>query len=69
MSQNDTTKPDPEKTLRLLKAVFSYERAVTELRRANDVGTQPRMQKAGNRIFMARGRMFLAARELNSAKS
>jgi hypothetical protein len=42
-------------------AVKSYKRACTELGRAQATAEQPRLQKAGNRVFLARHRMFQAA--------
>lgn len=53
-----------EKANALAHLVKSYQLADTELRRANDAGTQPRMQRAGNRIFMTRSRMFKAAQAI-----
>jgi hypothetical protein len=50
----------------LVERVASYERAWIEMRRAENAGTQPRMQKAGNRLAVARYRMFEAARKLRS---
>lgn len=55
-----------EAAIKLLKTVVSYERACTELRRADNAYTQPRMQRAGNRHFIAQARMFSAAKDLNS---
>ena len=52
----------------LHKAVLSYERACVELRRANHAGTQPRMQKAGNRHYFAELRMFNAAKDFAMAR-
>ena len=42
-------------------AVMKYKRACTELRRADAAGTQPRMQKAGNRHYFAELDLFRAA--------
>ncbi len=47
---------------RLRRAVWRFERADTELRRADNAGEQPRLQKAGNRYAMARIHLFNTAR-------
>lgn len=51
----------------LVKAVLSFDRAATELRRATAAGTQPRQQNAGNRLFVAQARMVRLAKEMASA--
>lgn len=53
----------------LLKAVFAYERAHIEMKRANgasDYDTD-RLYRAGSRLFSARQRMFDVAKQLNEA--
>ncbi len=47
---------------KLRKAIRSFERAETELRRASLTAEQPRLQRAGNRYASARYRMFQAAK-------
>ena len=52
---------DENKWLRA--AIRSFERADTEMRRAENAGEQPRLQRAGNRWATARYRLFQAAKE------
>jgi hypothetical protein len=76
MASGDQTQPASQcltpaiyaAAVKLFQAVQSYERAETEVRRADNACTQPRMQKAGNRLFMARIRMSSAARDFANAK-
>ena len=48
---------------RLRTAIRSFERADTEMRRAEATMEQPRLQRAGDRWAMARYRLFLAAKQ------
>ncbi len=48
---------------RLRKAIRSFERADTEMRRAEATMEQPRLQRAGDRFAMARYRLFLTAKQ------
>ena len=59
---SETTAGIAAAALALYKAVRSFEAADTELRRADWAGTQPRMQRAGNRHATAKSKMFTAAR-------
>jgi len=52
----------------LHQAVLRYGRSCVELRRATNAGTQPRMQKAGNRHYFAELRMFNAAKDFAMAR-
>lgn len=45
----------------LLKVVRSFQRADTELRRAEASGEQPRLSKAGTRYYMVKHRLFESA--------
>lgn len=63
--------PVPPLTAReaaLIKAVLSFDRAQVELRRATDAGTQPRQQKAGDRLYFARLRMVNLAKDIANGK-
>lgn len=53
--------PLTDREAELVKAIFAVERAAVELRRADAAGTQPRMQKAGNRYYFAHNRLYLLA--------
>ncbi len=53
---------------KLVKAVLSFQRARVELRRATDAGTQPRQQKAGDRLFFAELRMLGIAKDIANGK-
>ena len=52
-----------EEIERLRAAIRSFERANTELRRAEATMEQPRLQRAGNRFATARYRLFLTAKQ------
>lgn len=56
---------DHEARIALLKAIFRWERARTEFRRATDAGTQPRMQRAGNRLYFAELNLRAVAKKAN----
>lgn len=52
----------------LVRAVRSLRRAETEMRRATDRGEQPRMQKAGNRYYFAKSRLYRIAWEVENGR-
>jgi hypothetical protein len=56
-----------EAALALYRAVRSFLAADHELHLADQAATQPRMQKAGNRLFMAKARLRAAAETYASA--
>ena len=62
----DRTEAPPltQREAALVKAVLSFDRAQVELRRATDAGTQPRQQKAGDRLYFARLRMVNLAKDI-----
>jgi|JI7StandDraft_1071085.scaffolds.fasta_scaffold230818_2 hypothetical protein len=60
--------PMTPREAKLVKAVLSFARAHTELLRADVAGTQPRMQKAGDRHYFARLRMIGIAKDIANGK-
>lgn len=67
-AEQETTPPLTPREADLVKAVQAFERAETEMRRARAAGTQPRQQKAGNRLFTAQYRMVTLAKEIANGK-
>ena len=58
--------PLTQRETALVKAVLAYDRACKEVIRADVAGTQPRMQKAGDRRYFARLRMIGLAKEVSN---
>lgn len=67
-SGEQTTAPLTKRKADLVQAVLRFARADTELRRATAAGTQPRQQRAGNRLWSAQHRMVTLAKEIADGK-
>ena len=58
------TLPPAQQAADLVGAVLRFERAATEFRRAKATGAQPRLQRAGNRHYTTKCKLFALAREM-----
>ncbi len=69
-SKPETTEAPPltVREAKLVKAVLAFDRAHRELLRADVAGTQPRMQKAGDRHYFARLRMIGIAKDIANGR-